>query len=171
MSRMPNPTPDAHAVDIQWGVPRAEAFPTDTCMNGWIVDTLVELAVPTSEVSVRLMGEAEIEDLNSRFRQQQKTTNVLSFPSGDSDESGRRLLGDVAVCVDVIVDEARDQGKSVEAHLAHMLVHGVLHLCGFDHIDNDEAETMENLERKIVANFGFPDPYNGPVDKEGNDHE
>ena len=106
------------------------------------------------ELTVRIVGSRESRALNRRFRGKDKPTNVLSFPYG-----GPGVLGDLVICAPVVNREAREQGKSPAAHWAHMVVHGVLHLRGFDHIRNAEARVMESRERAILARLSFPDPY------------
>ncbi len=113
----------------------------------------------TAEVSLRLVDEAEITDLNTRYRHKSGPTNVLSFPFEAPAGVDLDFLGDVVICAPVVNREAACQGKPPPAHWAHMVVHGVLHLRGFDHIDPDEAEVMEACERRILARLGFPDPY------------
>jgi probable rRNA maturation factor len=109
------------------------------------------------ELTVRIVGPAESRALNRRYRKKDKPTNVLSFPS---DAPG--VLGDVVICAAVVAREAREQGKPPAAHWAHMVVHGVLHLLGFDHIRAADAKVMEGRERAILARLSFPDPYKSP---------
>lgn len=106
------------------------------------------------ELTVRVVGPAESRALNRRYRGKDKPTNVLSFPS---DAPG--TLGDLVICAPVVNREAREQGKTPAAHWAHMVVHGVLHLLGFDHIRPDDARVMEGRERAILARLSYPDPY------------
>ena len=109
-----------------------------------------------AEVTVRLVDSAEGRRLNRDYRSQDHATNVLSFPY----ESGARLSGDLVLCLPVVEREARQQGKSLEAHCAHLVVHGMLHLQGYDHeTGRDDAERMEAVERGIMAALGYPDPY------------
>src|SRR5699024_4314824 len=110
------------------------------------------------QLSVRIVDAAESAALNARYRSRDTPTNVLSFPAG-VDMPGLRVLGDLAICAAVVEREAREQGKAAAAHWTHMIVHGVLHLLGFDHIADDEAEQMEALERRILARLGYDDPY------------
>lgn len=107
---------------------------------------------------LRLVDAEESRALNHRFRGKDRPTNVLSFP-GASPLAEEPELGDIVLCAPVIAAEAAEQGKSPRAHWAHMVVHGVLHLCGHDHIDDDEARVMEAAERRILAGLGFADPY------------
>ncbi len=119
------------------------------------------------ELSLRIVSEAESQQLNHDYRGKDKPTNVLSFPMqmesvlADFEDQPviENILGDLAICARVVEDEAKQQGKSREAHWAHMLVHGMLHLQGYDHIEDDEAERMEQLEKNILKQLGFVDPY------------
>lgn len=119
-----------------------------------------------AEVCVRVVDEAEGAALNARYRGKAYPTNVLSFPAELPPELGVPLLGDLVLCAPVVLREAREQGKPAQAHWAHLTVHGMLHLLGFDHIDPDEAEAMEALERSILARCGYPDPYLWPLQTE-----
>ena len=101
----------------------------------------------------------EIQKLNKQYRDKDKATNVLSFPMQSPEEVDVFLLGDIVLCAVVINREAKQQSKAENAHWAHMVVHGMLHLHGFDHIKNEQAEEMEQLEIKILNQLGFDDPY------------
>ena len=117
-------------------------------------------AVNSTEVCIRLVGEAESRRLNNDFRRLDKPTNVLSFPADVSlPDSAARYLGDMVVCEPVVRREATEQDKCVEDHLAHMVVHGMLHLYGYDHVEQGEADVMENIEREILGKVGIADPY------------
>lgn len=116
-----------------------------------------EFAEP--ELTIRLVAEEESHELNFEYRGKDKPTNVLSFPFEAPPEVPIELLGDLIICAQVVQQEALEQGKTPEAHWAHMVVHGCLHLLGYDHINDDEAEVMESLERDILAQLGFSDPY------------
>jgi probable rRNA maturation factor len=111
-------------------------------------------------VSVLLTSDSAIHALNRSFRGKDKPTNVLSFPA-PSGPGGQGLLGDVALGFGVIVEEAKAQGKEIQAHAAHLLVHGFLHLTGHDHEEDAAARSMEDRERAILAGLGYPDPYAG----------
>lgn len=113
----------------------------------------------TAELSVRIVGEAECAELNQRYRHKQGFTNVLSFPADLPPELGLPLLGDLVICAPVVEREAAEQHKPVEAHWAHMLVHGCLHLIGYDHIEDNDADIMETLETRILTSLGFSPPY------------
>lgn len=119
-----------------------------------------ELIVPDdAELSLLLTDDAHVRVLNRDWRGQDKPTNVLSFPSADEDDEPGPLLGDVVVAQETTAREAEAEGKSFEDHLSHLLVHGLLHLFGFDHENDDEAEEMEALETEILAGLGIADPY------------
>lgn len=109
--------------------------------------------------SILVTTAEEIQQLNKQYRGKDKPTNVLSFPMESPEGVDLCLLGDIALCAQVIKQEAREQSKPVMAHWAHMVVHGMLHLQGFDHIDDDEAEAMEQQEIYILNQLGFDDPY------------
>lgn len=111
------------------------------------------------ELTVRIVDESESAELNRSYRHVFGPTNVLSFPFESPEEVSLPLLGDVVICAPVVKRQAREQNKPVEAHWAHMVVHGTLHLLGFDHQNDGEAETMESEERRILADLGFADPY------------
>lgn len=113
-----------------------------------------------SELTIRLVDEAEGRELNKTWRHKDYATNVLSFPADVPDELlDIPLLGDLVICAPVVTREAAEQGKSAPAHWAHLVIHGCLHLLGYDHIDDAEAEEMEALEQELLAELGHPDPY------------
>lgn len=128
-------------------------------LERWISAALHSQQFETAEVSVYIVDETEGQELNAQYRGKDYPTNVLSFPADLAEEVGIPLLGDLVVCAPVVEREAQEQGKTLHAHWAHMLVHGTLHLIGFDHIDDEEAETMEALETQIVTGLGYPAPY------------
>jgi probable rRNA maturation factor len=106
-----------------------------------------------------VVDEAEGRELNRQYRHKDYATNVLSFPADLPPELGLPLLGDVILCAPVVAREAQAQGKSLDAHYAHLTVHGVLHLLGYDHETISDARTMEGLEVQILDSMGIPDPY------------
>ena len=116
-------------------------------------------------LTIRVVGASESRRLNRTWRGKDKPTNVLSFPADPLPAAVRRgaeendELGDLAICAPVVAREAREQGKSLQAHWAHMVVHGVLHLLGYDHENDRDAERMESREAGILAQFGYPNPY------------
>ncbi|MDW3094166.1 MAG: rRNA maturation RNase YbeY [Gammaproteobacteria bacterium] len=111
------------------------------------------------DVAMRIVDEAEMGKLNEQYRKKTGVTNVLSFPADLPGGVDIPFLGDIIVCAPVVIKEATDQGKSLHSHWAHMTVHGILHLQGYDHIDHVEAEQMESLETKIMNKLGFENPY------------
>jgi probable rRNA maturation factor len=128
---------------------RASHIPSDAMLRRWARATGLE-----GTVTVRYVGEAESRRLNRQWRGKDRATNVLSFPY-----AARPLQGDLVISAPVVAREAREQGKNVRAHHAHMLVHGLLHLAGLDHEAPREAGRMENRERRILSSLGFADPY------------
>jgi probable rRNA maturation factor len=131
---------------------RASHIPSDRRLRAWASAVLPK----GSEVTVRYVAEAEGRRLNRAYRHKDYATNVLSFPY----EAPRgRVKGDLVICAPVVAREAREQGKAIEAHHAHLLLHGLLHLAGYDHEREADARRMERRERAILAKLGFPDPY------------
>jgi probable rRNA maturation factor len=143
----------------------ATGIPSTAAVRSWVERTVRTTdSGRYAEVSVRIVDEPEMRALNRDYREQDKPTNVLAFPAGDAGfapPGETRLLGDVVVCAGVVAHEAHEQGKLLEHHWAHMLVHGTLHLLGYDHSDEEQAEAMEALERRILGGFGIADPYSG----------
>jgi probable rRNA maturation factor len=118
------------------------------------------------EVGVTLTDDAVMAELNGRWRNKAKATNVLSFPSPPPPVPGTpRFLGDIVLAFETIEREAREEDKAFEAHLSHLTVHGLLHLLGFDHEEDDDAEAMEALETRILAGLGIADPYEVGVER------
>jgi probable rRNA maturation factor len=115
----------------------------------------------TSSLAIRVVDAAESQELNRTYRDKDKPTNVLSFPFDLPPEIEETHLGDLAICAEVVAEEAQEQGKPLAAHWAHMVVHGVLHLRGFDHIEDVDADVMEERERVILDSLGISDPYAG----------
>lgn len=141
------------------------ALPEAATLQRWpaaVVDFLDLDFARDREVTVRLVGSQESQDLNYRFRQRDAATNVLSFPAGDPvDLPGEEAapLGDIVMCAPVVATEAEAQGKSAADHWAHLLVHGTLHLLGYDHVAEADAVQMEALEIAILARHGVANPY------------
>jgi probable rRNA maturation factor len=141
---------------------RASGVPPRKELERWARAALT--AGVRGEVTVRIVGESESAALNSRYRGKKGATNVLSFPAGAVEApaaAAAELLpaGDLVICADVVAREAREQGKALAAHWAHMVVHGALHLQGYDHENTRDASLMEARERSLLAELGFPDPY------------
>lgn len=123
-------------------------------------------AVPPVTLSLRVVGAAESRRLNREWRDEDHATNVLSFPVGEMPDTGDvPTLGDLAICVPVVKREATQQGKRLEAHWAHMMIHGVLHLLGYDHENDRDAQVMEACEVAILNSLGFADPYMAGFDE------
>lgn len=133
-------------------------YPTAAMVKKWVSTALKHIAVG-GQLSVRIVDEAEMTELNFQYRQKQKPTNVLSFPCTLPKAIRGDILGDLVICAPVIEQEAHDQQKTLPAHWAHMLVHGVLHLCGYDHENEQDAANMESTEITILSELGFPNPY------------
>lgn len=112
-----------------------------------------------AELTIRVVDSVEAQELNQTYRQRDYATNVLSFPFEAPVEMPIQLLGDLVICAPVVEQEAREQNKDPVSHWAHMVVHGTLHLLGYDHINDADADTMEALETTILATLGFADPY------------
>ena len=147
--------------DVYLDVQRATScspLPTDADLAHWAAAAVGEHRAE-AEISLRIVDEDESQALNSQYRGQDKPTNVLSFPADIPPELGLPLLGDLVICAQVVAREAEAQHKALSAHWAHMVVHGTLHLLGYDHIADDEAEIMENLETRILGSLGISDPY------------
>ena len=152
---------NAH-VDVQYAI-EDESIPGADEIALW-VSRAVDAAGGKSdaEVSVRVVGTTEMQQLNKDFREQDKSTNVLSFPAGEIaglPADADLPLGDIVVCSAVVSDEAERQGKLLAHHWAHMVIHGTLHLLGFDHIEDSDAARMEGLETRILADNGIANPY------------
>ena len=137
----------------------APNLPTEAQFQHWLEAAILPFQ-DVAEVTVRIVDEAESQQLNFDYREKDKPTNVLSFPFQQPPGIEELpLLGDLVICVQVVAREAAEQHKSLDAHWAHMVVHGSLHLLGFDHITEDEAQEMEAEEIQILADLGFPNPY------------
>lgn len=135
--------------------------PDDGTIKGTLERVLAALPgdETTAELSIRIVDRDEMQALNLRYRRRDYATNVLSFPADLPEELALPLLGDMAICAPVVLEEAQRQGKELAAHWDHMLVHGALHLLGYDHETDHEALAMESLEIRILADLGWPDPY------------
>ncbi|MBU2884638.1 rRNA maturation RNase YbeY [Gilvimarinus agarilyticus] len=144
-------------VDINVQV-EADTAPSDDEVHRWVAAAVADRRAQ-SEVSVSIVDAETSQRLNGQYRGRDYPTNVLSFPADLPEELGLPLLGDLVVCAAVVEREAREQGKPPQAHWAHMLVHGTLHLLGYDHIEDCEAEQMEALETTIITGLGFAPPY------------
>jgi probable rRNA maturation factor len=150
MKKMPTST-----ITIQ-RASRLANIPNDRAIRRWISAAISTLTKP-AELTLRIVNAAEARNLNSAFRGKDYATNVLTFVY--SEPKANVLQGDIVLCAQVLAHEAREQGKPINAHYAHLVVHGVLHLAGFDHEIEKDAKKMELLEAKIVMGLGFLHPY------------
>lgn len=144
-------------IDLQLALPESASLPSEAQITQWAT-AAVQSDDPV-EICARIVDLDESQELNRDYRGKDKPTNVLSFPFEAPEHIDLNLLGDLVLCAPVIEQEAREQGKTLEAHWAHMIVHGTLHLQGYDHIEDDEAEAMEQLEIQILGGLGFANPY------------
>ena len=145
-------------IDLQMACEQETGLPTAEQIEQWAT-AAVQPQSDEVEMTVRIVDEAESHALNLNYRGKDRPTNVLSFPFECPDEVELPLLGDLVICRQVVESEAQEQDKPLMAHWAHMVVHGSLHLLGYDHIEDDEAEEMESLETQIMTGLGFADPY------------
>ena len=148
-------------VAVGYALPRA-GVPAAASFRKWVAAALSG-RIREADLAIRLVDEKEGRALNHHYRGKDYATNVLSFPAelpeGLPKGVKLPLLGDLVLCAPVVAREAKEQGKPLNAHYAHLTVHGCLHLLGWDHEDPREAEAMEQLEREILAGLGLPDPY------------
>jgi probable rRNA maturation factor len=136
----------------------ANNIPTEADFQSWL-NAAVQPFQAEAEVTIRIVDSAESQQLNLQYRSKDKPTNVLSFPFQPPPGLELPLLGDLVVCVPVVQSEALEQNKALNDHWAHMVVHGCLHLLGFDHINDDDAAQMEAEEIQILASIGINNPY------------
>jgi probable rRNA maturation factor len=141
----------------------ADKVPSAESIEQWVQQVLSNQlgAAPYPELSIQVVDEQTSRELNKTYRHKSGATNVLSFPfeplPGLPEEEA--LLGDIVICAQIVANEAQQQHKILQAHWAHMIVHGVLHLLGYDHLDNDQANQMESLEIQLLSELAFPNPY------------
>ncbi|MCA1771387.1 MAG: rRNA maturation RNase YbeY [Halomonas sp.] len=139
-------------------------LPTQAQLIRWVGDVLARHPDdPRQELTVRFVDLAESQSLNHDYRGKDKPTNVLSFPFENPPGMMLPLLGDLVICHAVVVKEAEEQQKALEHHYAHMVIHGTLHLLGYDHMEEEDAEVMEQCERELLAALGITDPYIGDL--------
>ena len=138
-----------------------EALPNARALAGRAARASLSRLAPGKSLAILLTDDGAVSDLNRRFRSQAGSTNVLAFPAGRNDHGA---LGDIALAFGVCAREATDQDKPLSHHLQHLVVHGALHLIGYDHQSDDEAKTMETMERQLLSSLGIGDPY---VDRDG----
>ena len=148
----------------------SEPAPDEDDIRSWIAAALeADGRSADCEVSLRLVDQDEMAQLNRDYRGRQGPTNVLSFPSDLPGSLPLNLLGDIVICAPLVRREAAEQGKSPTAHWAHLTIHGTLHLLGYDHVDDAEAEAMEYLESRVMQALGFACPYQTdlPMEQQG----
>lgn len=146
-------------LDVQYALDRDGGWlPEVEGMEAWVRAALAGRR-DAAQLVVRIVGEDEGRELNEYYRGKKGPTNVLSFPFEHPDLLDPPLLGDVVVCAPLVEREAAEQGKTTQAHWAHLVIHGVLHLIGYDHEEEKEAVMMESTEREVLTGLGFPDPY------------
>jgi len=149
-------------VDLQIATTNEDFIPELNAMEKWIEKAIINGSLETreeAELTVRIVKSDESQQLNHQYRDKNKPTNVLSFPFQNPPGLTLPLLGDLVVCKSVVENEAIEQNKTLKEHWAHMLIHGTLHLLGYDHIDPQDAIEMESLESKLLIELGFADPY------------
>ncbi|MCY4149921.1 MAG: rRNA maturation RNase YbeY [Gammaproteobacteria bacterium] len=140
-------------VNYQLAVEHEGDLPDKPQIQATVNAVLAKVGMPQAELAVRVVGETEILDLNQRYRNKESTTNVLSFPFDRLQGIEENYVGDVVICYPVAKAEAAGQRVEFASHFSHLLVHGVLHLFGYDHQHDEEAELMENLEREILSSL------------------
>ena len=150
-------------LDLQIATDDNQNLPTEEQIMQWL-NVILPQFMDNAEITIRIVDEQESQQLNNTYRHKDKPTNVLSFPFESPIEIEVPLLGDLIICKQVVEAEAKEQDKSLTAHWAHMIVHGCLHLLGYDHILDEEAEEMENIEIDIMQQLGFNNPYQ-PIDE------
>ncbi|MCZ6500545.1 MAG: rRNA maturation RNase YbeY [Gammaproteobacteria bacterium] len=133
-------------------------IPGDEQFHAW-VSAALQRRQGEHEITIRIVDESESQAMNKKYRCRDRPTNVLSFPADLPPGVDHPLLGDLVICAPLLEREATAQGKESQAHWAHLVIHGVLHLLGHDHQQPDEADEMEALETAILASIGYPDPY------------
>jgi len=145
-------------LDLQLAVEDENGLPSEANFATWLEAAITPFQ-EQAEVTIRIVDSEESHQLNMDYRGKDKPTHVLSFPFEAPPGIELDLLGDVVICRQVVEQEASEQNKPLLAHWAHIVVHGSLHLLGYDHIEDDEAEEMESLETELMQKLGFEDPY------------
>ena len=135
-----------------------KSLPADNLVAGWAAQAL-DKQHKEAEITLRIVDEEEGLALNKEWRKKESATNVLSFPVGEILEQAPNLLGDIVICAPVVEREANDQGKDLDAHWAHLVIHGVLHLQGYRHETDEQASIMDSRDIRILKNIGYANPY------------
>ncbi len=148
------------SIDIEIDNTPNNDYPSKQDICGW-VEAVMQSRIQCASLAIRIIDRTEMQSLNHQYRGKNMPTNVLAFPAPILPDIRDHipLLGDIALCADVIIDEAQAQQKSPEAHWAHMVIHGCLHLLGFDHIELQKAQIMESEEIHILSQLGYHNPY------------
>ena len=152
------PEPDQRLILEVQHASEVSDVPDEQALHAWALAALEDTPGPV-ELVIRIVDEPESRTLNARYRGKDKPTNILSFPFEAPPGIEMNLLGDLVICAGVVAREAREQRKLLDHHWAHMVVHGVLHLRGYNHLDDVQANIMETLEKQILKGFGIADPY------------
>jgi probable rRNA maturation factor len=147
-----------HILDLQ-NASDSNKVPVPELFQYWVDTTLNNQQLTDKEVTIRVVDDSESQELNASYRNKDKPTNVLSFPFECPPEVPLPLIGDLVICAPVVAREAKEQNKSCEHHWAHMVIHGLLHLLGFDHIEEQQAMEMESIEVQILSKLKIDDPY------------
>lgn len=144
-------------VEVQYAVTDSN-IPTEQDFQNWA--SVIEAKYNECEdVAIRIVDENEITNLNNEYRKKAQATNVLAFPAEIPEGTGLPFIGDIVICAPIVAKQAAEQGKSLLSHWAHLTLHGILHLQGYDHIDSADAQIMEQLEVQLMQKLGFPNPY------------
>ena len=149
-------------VDLQLGCAKEDNLPDLSCIEKWVTCALIGAGkniTEENELTVRIVDSKESQALNLQYRNKDKATNVLSFPFQNPPGITLPLLGDLVICKMVVENEACEQHKTIVEHWAHMVIHGTLHLLGYDHLEQSQAVEMESLETDLLIKLGFADPY------------
>ena len=154
-----SPTTEQHDVDVSRSTGALEDEPDAHRIGICLRAALEHLHTGASGVSVKVVTEAEMAELNNKYRHRPRPTNVLAFQAGIDGDEGRLFLGDIVICNQVVLEESRVHGKSFPDHFSHLLVHGLLHLLGYDHQEESQRMEMENLEVTILRQQGIDHPY------------
>lgn len=144
-------------INIQ-NVSEFDSIPENELITNWATQAL-DQEHQEAEITLRVVDIEEGLELNKEWRKKDSATNVLSFPVGEVIEQAPNLLGDIVICAPIVEQEAKQQGKSSEAHWAHLIIHGILHLQGYDHESEEEANVMETKEIQVLKKIGYANPY------------
>jgi len=145
-------------IDVQYADDNQHTAPDIAAFQKW-AEAALKPHITEAELAIRIVSPEEMTELNTNFRNKHGTTNVLSFPAPPDIKAKTNMLGDIVICSAVVNKEAEEQHKEQNAHWAHMTIHGIFHLLGYDHEDEEEAVIMESQEKKVLHSLGFPDPY------------